>query len=44
MGVSMPLAEVERILNEVITCVREIDRECSTVLNGVEHGLINVKY
>jgi len=39
----MPVAEVETVLNEVINCVQEIDRECATVLNDVEHGLINVE-
>lgn len=34
---------VKRLLDEVIGFIGEIDRECSTLLNGVEHGLINVK-
>jgi len=31
-------------LENVIDSISEIDRECKTLLNGVEHGLVNVNY
>ena len=32
-----------QILKRVATGVYEIDKECTTRLNGIEHGLVNVK-
>ena len=33
----------ERLLNFVADSITEIDRSCSTLLNEIEHGLVNVK-
>jgi hypothetical protein len=35
--------EVRQVLESVIDAICEIDQECRTLLNGVEHGLANVK-
>lgn len=43
MDRQMSEGEVNNILSCVIDGVQEIDQQCSTRLNGVEHGLVNVK-
>lgn len=35
--------DVQLSLEGVVDAVGEIDKECSTLLNGIEHGLVNVK-
>ncbi len=35
--------KIEKLLVLALDSIAEIDRECNTVLNKVEHGLINVK-
>lgn len=36
--------EVNRVLDEVIADIQDIDNECKTLLNNIEHGLVNVKW
>jgi len=39
----MTSVEVHQTLERVADAVAEIDRECGTLLNEIEHGLVNVK-
>lgn len=39
----MCIAGVSQLLEDVVHCIREIDTECCSQRNGIEHGLVNVK-
>jgi hypothetical protein len=40
----MPKSAVKPLLETVLACVRETNRECCSLLEGVEYGLVNVKW
>ena len=39
----MANSEISRLLNIILDALCEIDNECRTLRNGIEHGLVNVK-
>jgi hypothetical protein len=39
----MSTPEISSLLEQVADTIGEIDRACNTLLNGIEHGLVNVK-
>ena len=39
----MPRSEVSALLNSVVDAICDVDKECSTLRNGIEHGLVNVE-